>query len=176
MADLLRLPARDDEGNVHVVVESPRGSRVKLKYEPKLGVFTLSRPLILGMEYPFDWGFVPSTRAADGDPLDAMVLMDAPTFPGVVLACRPLGVVQVDQKASSGEGRERNDRVILVPVKAPRSDGVVDARQLAERVRTELAQFFLSAVALADKEVQLIGWDGPDAAQALVDESMKRFR
>jgi inorganic pyrophosphatase len=173
MADLLRLPARDGEGNVHVVVESPRGARVKLAYDPALQVFALSRPLILGIEYPFDWGFVPSTCMQDGDPLDAMVLMDAPTFPGVLLACRPLGLVQIDQRdAEQPDARVRNDRLILVPVKAPRSDGVVDARQLSERVRAELAQFFLAAVALADKDAHVLGWDGPDAAQALVDQGM----
>jgi inorganic pyrophosphatase len=178
MGDLLHLPARDGEGNVRMVVESPRGARVKLAYDRELDAFTLSRPLILGIAYPFDWGFVPSTRAPDGDPLDAMVLMDAQTFPGVVLACRPLGVVQIDQKkdADHPDERVRNDRLILVPVKAPRSDGVVDARQLGERVRTELAQFFLAAVALADKDVRVIGWDGPDAAQTLVDEAASRFK
>lgn len=177
MADLLRLPARDGEGNVHVVVESPRGARVKLAYDAKLQVFALSRPLILGIEYPFDWGFVPSTRGQDGDPLDAMVLMDAPTFPGVLLACRPLGLVQVDQKdPHRPDARVRNDRLILVPVKAPRSDGVIDARQLSERVRVELAQFFLAAVALADKDARVLGWDGPEAAQALVDQGVAGFR
>jgi inorganic pyrophosphatase len=169
MADLLSLPTRGDDGDVHVVVESPRGSRVKLKYEPKLGVFTLSRPLILGVVYPFDWGFVPSTQAADGDPLDALVLSEAPTYPGVLLACRAIGVVRITQRGE--HGRERNDRVVAVPVKAPRTDGIADARQLHERVRREIAQFFLTAVALTDKEVMLEGWDGPEAAEKLVDES-----
>lgn len=176
MADLLRIPARDADGNVRVIVESPRGSRVKLAYDPELGLFVLSRPLILGIEYPFDWGFVPSTRGQDGDPLDAMVLMDAPTYPGVLLACRPLGVIQIDQKDPDvPDGRLRNDRLILVPVQAPRSEGVNDARQLGARVREELAQFFIAAVALADKDVRVIGWDGPEAAQGLVDHGMRTF-
>jgi inorganic pyrophosphatase len=172
MADLLRIPPRDDDGALHVVVESPRGSRVKLKYEARYGVFMLSRPLILGVVYPFDWGFVPSTRAADGDPLDAMVLSEAATYPGVLLACRAIGVVRITQKGD--KGRERNDRVVAVPVKAPRTDGIEDARQLQERVRREIAQFFLTAVALTDKQVMLEGWDGPEAAEKLVEESLIR--
>ena len=79
-ADLLRLPVRDGSGALHVVVETPAGSRVKLKYSPQLGTFVLSRPLVLGVSYPFDWGFVPGTRASDGDPVDAMIVSDTATF------------------------------------------------------------------------------------------------
>jgi inorganic pyrophosphatase len=166
MANLLRLPTFDRDGALHVVVESPRGSRVKLQYDPELEAFTLSRPLILGLRYPFDWGFVSSTVGPDGDPIDAMVLSEAPTFPGVVLACRTLGALAVTQNGP--DGRVRNDRLLMVPVKAPRTDGIVDARQLHERVRKELEQFFIAAVALADKDVQIEGWEGPDEAMALI--------
>ena len=72
-----RLPTRADGDCVNVIVESPRGSRLKFDFEPKLGTFTVGRPLPLGMSYPFDWGFIPSTRGADGDPVDAMILIDA---------------------------------------------------------------------------------------------------
>src|SRR5205814_4508826 len=94
---LTKLPAKDDEGSYRVVVESPRGSPVKMKYDPVHGVITMSRPLTLGLRYPFDWGFVPSTRAEDGDPVDAMIVWEGSSFPGVVIPCRLLGVVQVEQ-------------------------------------------------------------------------------
>lgn len=80
--DLSRLPTRGGDGSFNVVIEAPRGSEVKLSYDPTLGVFRFTRALVLGLSYPFDWGFIPSTRAPDGDRLDAMVLMEARTFLG----------------------------------------------------------------------------------------------
>jgi inorganic pyrophosphatase len=173
--NLLDLPARDDERRFHVVVESPRGARMKLKFDPRLGAFGISRPLNLGLRYPFDWGFVPSTRAPDGDPLDALVLSDAGTYPGVVYACRALGVLQVSQNSEQHRGRERNDRVIAVPVRAPRADGVTDARQLGSRVRAELEQFFLAVQKLTEKNAEIVGWDGPEAADALIDRCVAAY-
>jgi inorganic pyrophosphatase len=175
MKSLLELPARDSKtGAFHVVVESPGGSQVKLAYSAELRAFTLSRPLVLGLRYPFDWGFVPSTRQPDGDPLDAMVLLDAPTYPGVVMACRALGVLQVSQKNPEG-GRHRNDRVICAPEKAPRFDALEDIRQLPDRARKEIEQFFIAVTALEDKDLEILGWEGPIVAEALVDEAAKRF-
>ncbi len=172
MPTLTRLPTRRADGAVHVVVESPRGATVKLKYDPDLGIFTLSRPLVLGVRYPFDWGFVPSTLAEDGDPLDAMVLHEDATYPGVVLACRPIGVVEVSQKSKEHPGRrERNDRVIAVPVGAPRLGAVRSLDDVPERTRKELEHFFLAATALQDKEVRIEGWQGAAEAEAAVDRA-----
>ena len=170
--DLTKLPARDREGNVHFVVESPRGSGLKLKYEAELGVFVLSRTLALGVTYPFDWGFIPGTLAPDGDPLDAMVITDTPSYPGVVLACAPIGVVRLEQDEK--EGRERNDRVIAVPVKASRFDGIRDHHDLSDRMREEIQQFFVAAVFFAGKNVKLLGWGGREEAMALIDECARR--
>ncbi|HEX2568276.1 MAG TPA: inorganic diphosphatase [Polyangia bacterium] len=176
MSNLLHLPPRTEAGAFHVVVESPRGSAAKLKYEPQLEAFTFSRPLVSGLAYPFEWGFVPGTMAPDGDPLDAAVLLDVPTYPGVVLACRALGVVKLTQRRKKGPGRERNDRVIAVPVKAPRADEIKDADHLPARVREEIEQFFLQVTLFEGKEVQIEGWEGPAAVEALIDSTAKAYR
>src|SRR4051812_34511709 len=88
MVDFVKLPVHDNDGDVHVVVETTRGSAAKLKFDPELKVFTLSKALILGLTYPYDWGFIPSTKGQDGDPVDALVLHDAATAPGLVLNAR----------------------------------------------------------------------------------------
>jgi inorganic pyrophosphatase len=156
-----------------VVVESPRGSAVKLKFDPEIGAMTVSRPLTGGLTYPFDWGFVPGTQAADGDPLDAMLLWDTSTFPGVVVPCRAIGLVQLDQRKKTGRGRERNDRILAVPVKAPRMDHIRTARDLPARQRRELEEFFVQATALTDKDVRVLGWAGRAAALQHIRRSLK---
>ena len=151
-----------------VVVESPRGSSVKLKFDSALGVMTLSRPLTLGLVYPCDWGFVPGTRGADGDPLDVAVVWDTATFPGVVLACRAIGVIRIDQRAPGHTSRQRNDRIVALPVKSPRFDRWRSVRDVPARVRQELEQFFLAVTALEDKDVRILGWRGrTEALQAI---------
>src|SRR6188474_3713365 len=150
-------------GNVfHVVVESPRGSSVKVKFDPELEAMTISRPLTLGVTYPFDWGFVPGTQVADGDPADAMLLWDTPTFPGVVIPCRAAGLMKVDQRRAQGRGRERNDRILAIPVKAPRFEHIRTVRDVPARLRRELEQFFVHVTALEDKDIRILGWAGPD--------------
>jgi inorganic pyrophosphatase len=92
MTNYLKFPTWADSGHVHAVVETPRGSRAKLEFDPKLGAFTLAKPLLAGLTYPYDWGFIPSTKAEDGDPLDVLIIHDAATYPGLVLTCKPIGV------------------------------------------------------------------------------------
>ena len=81
MTDYAKLPTWADATHVHAVVETPRGSRVKLNFDPKLQVFMLRKSLMVGLTYPYDWGFIPSTCAEDGDPLDILIIHEAPTYP-----------------------------------------------------------------------------------------------
>jgi inorganic pyrophosphatase len=161
-----------DDGSVNVIVETPRGSSAKFKFDPETGAMMLSRPLPAGIVYPYDWGFIPSTHAADGDPLDAMILWDGAGFPGLIVAARLIGVLRVEQKSQKGSGRERNDRLFVLPVKAPRAEQVRTIFDLPERVRLELEQFFLNVVAFERKELRLLGFDGPDEADRLLRASI----
>jgi inorganic pyrophosphatase len=173
--DLTTIPtfARDDV--FHVIVETPRGSGLKLKYESKWEAMSISRPLPLGVVYPYDWGFVPSTSGPDGDPLDAMVLWDVPAYPGVVLECRAVGVLQVEQNRENHHPsqRIRNDRIMAIPVEARRERTMETVQNLPERVRQELQQFAIAATALEGKDVRIVGWGDADAAVRLVRETMK---
>ena len=116
MPNFINLPPFTEDGDVHVVVETPRGSRAKFAYDPKLETFILSKSLLTGLTYPHDWGFVPSTKADDGDPLDIMVIHDAATFPGIVLTCRIIGILQIEQKRK--EGRAERPPVCSTPALA----------------------------------------------------------
>jgi inorganic pyrophosphatase len=171
---ILCLPPFGTEGILHVVVETPRGSQAKLKFDPELGAFTLSKSLMLGLAYPYDWGFVPSTRADDGDPVDVLVIHDAATTPGVVLRCRPLGVLEVLQKEKSR--RIRNDRIVAVPAEAHRDHVLHTYRDLGRPTRDELEKFLVASDALDDKKLEFLGWKGPRRAIVLVKDGVRSFR
>jgi inorganic pyrophosphatase len=113
MTNLAKLPTWADRAHINAVVETPRGSRSELEFDRKLKAFTPAKPLLAGLTYPYDWGFIPSTKAEDGDPADVLIIHDAATYPGLILRCTPIGVLEVLQM-SNGK-TERNDRVFAVP-------------------------------------------------------------
>jgi inorganic pyrophosphatase len=169
---LNELAAFDPDGHLQVVVESPRGAAIKLKYEPRLAAFSVARALPLGLTYPFDWGFVPGTLGPDQDPIDALVVHDMATFPGVVLPCKFLGVVEVSQRGEEG-GRQRNDRIIAMPVWHDRLGEFERATQLPLRLRKEIEQFFLDTTFFTGKKPKIIGWKSPHKAHMLVKKGIK---
>jgi inorganic pyrophosphatase len=175
MKDLVSLPARTSEG-VLVVVETPTGSRVKLKLNPELGHISVSRPLPLGLHYPFDWGFVPSTRAEDGDPLDAMLYGTGPAQPGTVVPARLLGVLKVEQNKKRGSGRERHDRLLLLPVQTAHGDEPEDVFALPERLRSELEDFFVWSTRWEKKDLRFLGWEGIDEAEEILTAAERAAR
>jgi inorganic pyrophosphatase len=160
MTNLLKLPTWADKQHIYAVVEPPRGSTCKLDFDPELRAFTLAKPLMAGLTYPYDWGFIPSTKAEDGDPLDVLVIHDAQTYPGVVLRCRPVGILEVEQK-KKGNAKERNDRLFAVPDRSPLETDLEDVRRLPSRARDELEHFFQATNALEEKEIKFLGWRGP---------------
>jgi inorganic pyrophosphatase len=109
MTNFTKLPTWADKAHIHAVVETPRGSSCKLEFDSKLRVFTLSKPLMAGLTYPYDWGFIPSTKADDGDPVDVLVIHETGTYPGLVMRCRPIGLLEVLQ--TTERKKNRNDRV-----------------------------------------------------------------
>ncbi len=162
MTNLHKFPTWADDDHVYAVIETTRGSTCKLDFDPELRVFTLAKPLMAGLAYPYDWGFIPSTKAEDDDPLDVLVIHDAKTYPGVVLRCRPVGILEIEQKKKGK--RERNDRIFAVPDRSPLETNLKDIRHLPSRAREELEQFFRATNALEDKEIDFLGWRGPTHA------------
>ena len=175
MAELQNIPVHSKEGDIHVVVETPRGSAAKLEFDPDLGAFTLSKSLILGLSYPYDWGFIPSTEGEDGDPLDALVLHDAATAPGLVLKCKIIGVLEVQQR-EGGKRKIRNDRLIAVPRYSHREKADNDARDLPKQVRDEIEKFFVATDELEDKQLKFLGWKGPSVGNRLIKRAAKQFK
>ena len=175
MKDLVSLPARRGEA-VLVVVETPAGSRVKLKLDPEVGHVSLSRPLPLGLHYPYDWGFIPSTRAEDGDPLDAMLIGRGPSVAGAVVEARILGALEVEQNRKDGPGRQRNDRLFLAPLSGGGEAGPADVLALPERVRLELEDFFVWSTRWEKKELRFLGWKGIHEAETLLSKAERAAR
>src|SRR5215471_17186648 len=128
------LPAAEpDSGRVNVVVDTPRGSRNKYKFDERHGQWRLSKALPQGMHFPYDFGFIPSTRGEDGDPLDVLLLMDEAAFPGCVVPARLIGVLEAEQ---TERGKTvRNDRLVAV-VETPYNPA--EYRSLAEMYRQSL--------------------------------------
>jgi inorganic pyrophosphatase len=169
VSNLLKLPAWADRDHVHAIIETPRGSRAKFEYDPKLRTFTLSKPLIAGLTYPYDWGFIPSTEADDGDPLDVLVIHEAATYPGVVLICKPIGLLEVIQRKKGK--KERNDRLFVVPDRAPFEGHLQDIRRMPRRAIGELEAFFNATDALEPKQLEFRGWHGPREARKLIKKA-----
>jgi inorganic pyrophosphatase len=168
------LTAFTDEGLLNVIVESPRGSSAKFKWLESAGLFMLSRPLPSGLVYPCDWGFIPATRASDGDPLDAFVLWEGHAYPGVLLQCRVIGMLRVTQVPHKTGVLERNDRIVAVPASDARAATIASVDDLPERLRRELEQFFEAVVAFEPKVVTIEGWASPEQALEAVRSSSLR--
>lgn len=167
------LAAFTPHGALNAVVETPRGSAIKIKFDQQAGVFALSRPLPAGVVYPFDWGFVPGTRAADGDPVDIMLPWDCTGYPGLLVPCRAVGLLRVEQNSADGRSRQRNDRLLGVPQTAARLARVGTAADLGERLLKELEAFFIAAVQFEQKDPRVLGWGGPEEAEAFVRSSLR---
>src|SRR5882672_7644206 len=150
-----------------VIVETPRGSRNKYKLDEQTGRIKLSKVMPEGMVFPFDFGYFPETKGEDGDPLDALVLSDEPTFPGCQIACRLVGVLLAQQKEKTKD--VRNDRIVAI---AEASVLYSEVKQLGDPSPVLLKQiddFFVNYQRVRDIEVTPLGHGGPERAKHLLE-------
>ena len=173
LADPTRLAPfdQDDKKLLRVVIETPKGSRNKFAFDPDLRLFGLKRVLPAGMAFPYDFGFVPSTKADDGDPVDVLVLMDEPAYPGVVLGCRIIGVIEGEQVEKNK--KTRNDRIMAVEHGTHSWADIKTVFDLGKKFTKELEEFFVNYHKLSGKSYKIIGLKGPDVARKLVKAGMK---
>jgi len=157
---------------VMVVIETPKGSPNKLAFDPRYGTFVLKGVLPAGAVFPFDFGFVPSTRAPDGDPIDVLVLMDAPVFPGCVVPSRLVGVIEADQTENGKT--ERNDRLLAVAANSAAHRSIRELRDLSADLVTQIEHFFKSYNENKGKRFEVKGKAGKKRAQALVKAALTK--
>jgi inorganic pyrophosphatase len=173
LADPSRLKPidRKDPGLLRVVIETPKGSRNKFAFDPDDQIFELKKVLPAGMAFPYDFGFVPSTIADDGDPVDVLVLMDEPAFPGCVLKCRLIGVIEGEQGLK--KDKERNDRIVAVEKDAHSWADIQTMSDLGKPFERELEEFFVNYHKLSGQQYRLLGVRGPKQAWRLVKAGMR---
>ncbi len=166
-----RLPPYAEDGALRVVVESPRGSTIKFEFDPQLRAFAVSRELPFGVAYPCDWGFIPGTKGEDGDPLDAMVLHPHASYPGVVLPCRILGMVELDQREGS-KASIGNNRIVATPSWHEALASLQEAGDLPHAIRKQIEQFFRTADMFTGKKATVKGWANAKHARRFIDRSL----
>ncbi|MBS1816141.1 MAG: inorganic diphosphatase [Acidobacteria bacterium] len=155
--------------SVTVIIETPKGSRNKYAFEEEQRAFVLKKVLPAGMVFPYDFGFVPGTKGGDGDPLDVLVLMDEPAFPGCHLPVRIVGVIEAEQ--IEGRKRQRNDRVLAIAEVNHAYAGVTDIRELPEQLLAELEGFFVNYSELEGRRFRVLARHGAARAQALLEKA-----
>jgi inorganic pyrophosphatase len=154
-----------------VIIEIPKGSRNKYEADHETGAIWLDRLLFTATQYPTDYGFFPNTLADDGDPLDALVLLDESTFPGCHISARPVAVFWMrDEKGDDA-------KVLCVPSTDPRWDRVQDMGDLPAHLLDEIAHFFDVYKALEpEKSTSNRGWEGRDAAVKAIEEAQAAYK
>lgn len=164
-------PDQDDKRvSVLAFIEIPRGSRNKYEFDDRTGRFFLDRVLYSSVHYPTDYGFIPETLAEDGDPLDVLVLVQEPTFPGCIIPARILGGLDMhDEKGS-------DFKVLAVPVGDPRYDHVRSLNDLGEHWLREIETFFDTYKLLESKHTDVLGWHELEETVETVATCRERYR
>jgi inorganic pyrophosphatase len=164
MPDLTTLsPTLDPaKGTCRAIIETPKGCRNKFDYDPDSGLFKLGGLLPEGMMFPFDFGFIPSTLGDDGDPLDILVLMDAPAHVGCLMEVRIIGIIEAEQ---SEKGKtESNDRLLGVAIHSYDHEGLETIHDVSKTLLDQLEEFFISYNKQRGKKFKVTGTGGPKQA------------
>ena len=168
--DLSLIPAQPEAGVINVLIEIPGGSKNKYEFDKDMNAFALDRVLFASVKYPYDYGFVPNTLADDGDPLDGMVMMDEPTFPGCVIAARPIGMLLMI------DGGDRDEKILCVPAEDPRYKEVKSLKDVSPHRLEEIAEFFRTYKNLEKKVTEIQGWKDVEDVKPLVEECIKAYK
>ena len=170
--DFLRdLETGPDPPNVvYAVIESPKGTENKYEYDVKKKAIVLDRVLYSAVHFPGDYGFIPRTLDEDGDPLDILVLVTSPTFPGCIMSARPLGLLRML------DGKKRDDKILAVPIGDPRYAEYRDLGNLPEHILKEIAYLFETYKFLEGKQVEILGWDNSEAAKKIIVHCQELYR
>lgn len=172
LADPTQLKPIDKKTSLlQVIVETPAGSRNKFAYDPEQGIFTLKSVLPAGMVFPWDFGFLPRTIAGDGDPIDVLLLMDEPAYPGCAVRARLIGVIEGEQ--IEGKKKTRNDRLVAVAEATHAYANVHRLKDLPRKWVRELQDFFVNYHRLEGREYRLLGCKGANAAMSLIQKARR---
>jgi inorganic pyrophosphatase len=173
LADPTRLQPHDQDNKetIQVIIETPKGSRNKFAFDDEQKVFELKKVLPAGMTFPHDFGFVPSTKAEDGDPVDVLVLMDEPAYPGCLIKCRAIGIIEGEQ----GEKKdwERNDRIVAIELQNHTYAHIKHIDDLGKRFVKELEDFFVNYHELSGKRYRIVDVRGPGEAGRRIKDGME---
>src|SRR6202042_2654119 len=170
LADPTRLkPISKKDGLLQVIIETPAGSRNKFAFDPDQGIFALNKVLPAGMTFPYDFGFLPQTLAPDGDPIDVLLLMDEPAYPGCLVPSRLIGVIEGEQ--IDGKKRIRNDRLVAIADANHMYANVRKLNDLPKKFLRELEDFFVNYHRLEGKEYKLLGCKGIAEAETLIKKA-----
>jgi len=171
MLNYLSLPTGDAApAEVNAVIEIPRGDTNKYEYDKELHVFRLDRNLYSPVHYPGDYGFIPSTLSDDGDPLDVLVLVDAPSFTGCVMTVRPIGALRMLDQESEDE------KILAVGLNNPIYKNLNDYSELYPHLLLEIEHFFTVYKELEAKRTRIKGWEDAAAARKIVVASQDRYQ
>jgi inorganic pyrophosphatase len=172
LADPTQLkPLDKKDGIVLVIIETPKGSRNKFAYDAEQRIFTVKAVLPAGMSFPYDFGFLPRTIAPDGDPIDVLLLMDEPAFPGIAVRARLIGIIEGEQL--DGKKKIRNDRLLAVAEANHQYANVRRVQDLPSRFIHELEEFFVNYHNLEGKKYKLLGVKNSTAAMRLIKKARK---